>query len=652
MQLRESVKIVFTTLQNSRRGRRNLVHTLRVRHSSSSSSSSSSSQPQISNRRNSSHFEEFPHPEQAAIEEARRQYQAAEQSEIAKWLQRTNDILLSDVGSFRPDDWTEALKILHSWTLAAQGTENAFRLFDRLAEEEQTRIMGEEPILTTAQLRLVVGSWRQLPMGLTARDVLSKLDTYRTQLPQLYPDDVTYNFIISGATQQGEPPEFCEQILRNCMAAHTADPRACSPTTVTYNSVMSAYAKSHAPDAPDHAEALLSEMEQLSEEDASLNVHPDKMSFATVLSAWARSGRKDAVARATTLFQHLKDKVKAGQDHLWPDAVAYNELLQTLVAAKRVEDADAMLREFCDESISWQALAKPDNYSFSIVLTGWAKSQDPNAVGKAEALFQRMLDLYNEIDLKPNTVTLNALITVLANSRQQGAAQKALHYLNMMKDSLDYPPDSTSYNTVVSALANSREYGAPDMAELLLKEMQASDSCHPTRTTYNAVINAWSMSKHRDARSKAMALLKDMKETVGADVITYSTLLKCISSSPSKNKAPLALDMHAQMEAASIEPNIRTMNEVMAACAFSNRPPYDRDVRERAFSIASQMLRRIMAKVKPSSHTFSFFFLAAAKLGKDKDIQVAYEICTRLGMERDPQVLRALQQAAPHLMIV
>jgi len=589
-----------------------------------------------------------------SIGESQRQSYSAGGSEKEKLLQETNDLLRSDLGSFSPTDWERALSILNNWTLSDHDTEMAWKLFDRLAEEEGTRSNKADPMLTKDQLRHVLGSWNHLPMGITAQDVVCKLAKYRTQIPKLYPDNITYNLLISGAVKQGESPEFAEKILRTMQEIRAADPLACLPSTVTYNAVMDAWSKSQSRDAPEHAEALLMEMEELSNDEslALSMLNSDKTSYSTAITAWAKSGRIVAVDRAKALLARLQDKVKKGKENLHPDTNVYNTLFQALVVNNRVEEADAMLKEFCDKSISLKTLATPDNFSFSIVISGWAKSGNPNAAIKAEELFQRMQELQADIALKPNTVTLNALISVWANIRLEGAAEKAELYLEMMKVSSECQPNATSYNAVISAWANSRQVGAPDKAENLLREMQASadESCKPNQWTYNAVINAWAMSKHRDSTRRAFSLFHEMKESIGVNVITYSTLLKCISSSSSKHKAQEALNLHEEMEASSIEPTVRTMNEVMAACAFSNRKPYDMETRDRAFHIATKMFRRIVKEVKPTPHTFSFFFLSAPESGKKKDIEIVYAICKNLGMHQDPQVLRGLERVAPHLI--
>ena len=600
----------------------------------SSSSSSSSNQDDLNFARTTE-----------SIGESQRQSYSAGGPEKEKLLQETNDLLRSDLGSFSPTDWELALSILDSWTLSDHGTEMAWKLFDRLAEEEGTRSNEAGQILTKDQLRHVLGSWSHLPMGITAQDVVCKLATYRIQLPKLYPDNISYNLLISGAVRQGESPEFAERVLRSMQEIRAADRLACLPSTVTYNAVMDAWAKSQSRDAPEHAEALLTEME-------SLHLFPDKISYSTVITAWTKSGRTEAVDRAKALLARLQDKVKSGKENVYPDTNVYNTMFQALVVNNRVEEADAMLKKFCDESKFWKALATPDNFSFSIVISGWAKSQDPNAVMHAEELFQRMLELQTDIAIKPNTVTLNALISVWANIRLEGAAEKAESYLEMMKVSSECQPNATSYNAVISAWANSRQVGAPDKAENLLKEMQRSAdvSCKPNQWTYNTVINAWAMSKHRYSTKKAFSLFRQMKESIGVNMITYCTLLKCISSSSSKHKAQEAWNLHTEMEASSIEPTVRTMNEVMAACAFSNRKPYKTETRERAFHIATNMLQRIIKEVKPTPHTFSFFFLSAPKSAKKEDIEIAYAICKDLGMHHDPQVLRGLEKAAPHLI--
>jgi hypothetical protein len=89
-----------------------------------------------------------------------------------------------------------------------------------------------------------------------------------------------------------------------------------------------------------------------------------------------------------------------------------------------------------------------------------------------------------------------------------------------------------------------------------------------------------------------------------------------------------------------VPPDIRTLDEVMAACAYS------RD--EDAFPIAWNMFQRACNDFQPSARTFGLFFLAAE--GHANELQIAYRRCCLLGFQRDPHVRKMLERVAPQLL--
>lgn len=71
--------------------------------------------------------------------------------------------------------------------------------------------------------------------------------------------------------------------------------------TVTYNTVLNAFAKSRDKDAPYRAEALLNRM-QAEYEAGNENVMPNAISFSSLLNSWAKSGLEGAAERAEVCF--------------------------------------------------------------------------------------------------------------------------------------------------------------------------------------------------------------------------------------------------------------------------------------------------------------------------------------------------------------
>ena len=80
------------------------------------------------------------------------------------------------------------------------------------------------------------------------------------------------------------------------------------------------------------------------------------------------------------------------------------------------------------------------NPSFNTVLDAWSKSASPEATQRAEQILSRMHQHFEsgEVDTKPSVVSYAIVITCLAKSRPQEAADRAEAILRDMQDRCKY----------------------------------------------------------------------------------------------------------------------------------------------------------------------------------------------------------------------
>ena len=353
-----------------------------------------------------------------------------------------------------------------------------------------------------------------------------------------------------------------------------------SPDIVTFNSVIDLHAKSNARDAPEQVEALLNEMSEFCE--------PDIVTFNTAILAWSRSRRSDAVYRAEELFQKIKS----------PDKFSYNALLDTYSRNGNTEEAEHLLKKLCQDSMANKA-------SFRTIMNCWAKSRHLDAGFKAEAAFCQMTKRFGE--LRSEAVKdYTTLVSAWANSGNPQGATKANEYLNKLK-LMGLSPDTSFYSAVINA-------------------------------------NATVASKDPAAILRVFALLDEMMKSKQAapNLITYNSVLKCLSRSSLIDKANKALSLLKAMER-SVSPDIRTLDEVLAACAYS-----DKNSSTEAHLIAFEVFRCACERYQPSARTFGLFFLAA--VGHEKELKFAYRLCCDMGFQNDPQVRKHLEMVAPQLI--
>ena len=83
------------------------------------------------------------------------------------------------------------------------------------------------------------------------------------------------------------------------------------PNTISFNSVISAWAKSGERGAAQRAESILKRMQELHEA-GNPDVKPNTISFNSVISAWANSGERGAAERAEAILKRMQELHEAG----------------------------------------------------------------------------------------------------------------------------------------------------------------------------------------------------------------------------------------------------------------------------------------------------------------------------------------------------
>merc|ERR1711865_980301 len=192
---------------------------------------------------------------------------------------------------------------------------------------------------------------------------------------------------------------------------------------------------------------------------------------------------------------------------------------------------------------------RPDTITFNAVLDAWARSGDRMAAHRAEQILDHMDELYRTGNhgVKPDTYTYNTLITAHAKSSEKGSAARAEHVLQVMKQRYldgddDFKPNTRTHTSVIDAIAKSGEKGAARRAEQILNSMiaifeEAGDfDSKPNVHTANAVCNACAFTKRDEDRSDALQIAFRVYDWLAAqpkmepDAYTYTILLSVCSN--------------------------------------------------------------------------------------------------------------------------
>eukprot|EP00980_Cylindrotheca_fusiformis_P027747 scaffold22549_cov98-Cylindrotheca_fusiformis.AAC.3 len=261
--------------------------------------------------------------------------------------------------------------------------------------------------------------------------------------------------------------------------------------TVTFNTVIKAWKNSNDPSAPFHAEKIVSRMKQLG--------IVDTISYSTLIAVHANTGDRESAERAEKIIDemHAMD--------LAPDIQALN--------AERMEKG----------YYGGEVKVIPSVVSFTTLMNGWAKSNDPTSVEKTEEIFHKMMLMHKagSVDVRPNSFTFVTMINCIVRSRQPGAAEKAERILFDMYDQYrrgnkDVKPNTKLVTAVIDCWQRSGERNAGERAEALLDwlievyTVDGDESLSPNEYSFTSAISAWAKTRKFGKALRARAVLAKM----------------------------------------------------------------------------------------------------------------------------------------------
>lgn len=193
---------------------------------------------------------------------------------------------------------------------------------------------------------------------------------------------------------------------------------------------------------------------------------------------------------------------------------------------------------------------RPTRPVFDVLIQAWSRSKEKNAAQNAEKIFHWMENQYNQGGdtlVRPNEITLCAVLNAWANQAENGGAARALQiweHTNSVATQGDRGFRSTiaMANVVIKAIARSKDPDAVMKAERVLLKLEddyrsGQSYVRPDVTTYSSVINACAYcvgnaAKRTEALQTALRTfykLYHMKDE-NANNITYGTMLKAIQN--------------------------------------------------------------------------------------------------------------------------
>lgn len=408
--------------------------------------------------------------------------------------------------------------------------------------------------------------------------------------PNVRPNTISYNSVLTTCARAGLVSE-AESLLKEMIHEYTRQNNSTTsaklhndikstiePNIQSMAILLHAYSRSSNDPtlAAQKAESILTDSLP------ALGLKPNLQIYNNCLSCWGKASSPESflpVERATALFREISELYG-----MQPDVVTYTALMNVWGRHGKPYEAETLLDElwelFLNSKQEEAHLYKPTGQTLTTVLHAWS-SQDPE---QTEALLQRMAQDYG---VSPNVYSYSVVLTAWAkhsaSEEYPDAPDRALAILNGMEEYGGIQPNVVSYSTVIQAFS---EQGRAKEAEALLQKMLSSsedDSAtpKPDMYTFSSVLYAWSKSRSPHAAERAEAILVRMLQMYlsgGLDqppnVYCYTNVLVCLANSRKKGSAERALQIlrsmqqnYADASNTMAAPNLVSYNSVINAFA-------------------------------------------------------------------------------------
>jgi hypothetical protein len=349
--------------------------------------------------------------------------------------------------------------------------------------------------------------------------------------------------ILNAAALRPNSGPMVETLLSQMEQWYQEGRLAAPPCRVAYTIAIRAWGATQDLTAPDRATALVRRMELLGNTTTTRTAQsrpdlvPCTITYTTLMYAWAQSSRNDAPNRALAIWNHMEQQNHRRRDDGNPsialDTTALNAVLYALSRHSRVDQALELLEKYKRHANTvWSSsplAPRPDVISWATVIHAIGQRRDANSGPRATALLHDLEHLYNQTrdpSLQPTTALYGAVIA--AHSSQDALAAEALFWrlvedyeacpsnatasLNCSRHTWPIAPTTEICNAVLRVWSHSKDPVAPQRAESILDWMEcAAKSDHtvkvrPNRDTFQYVLQAWVHSKRRNTSTHVQRL--------------------------------------------------------------------------------------------------------------------------------------------------
>lgn len=248
--------------------------------------------------------------------------------------------------------------------------------------------------------------------------------------------------------------------------------------------------------------------------------------YNNIINAWYQCEKNGDTSvsvseKAEAILDYLDEQHKKGNSALSPNNASFNLCIRSWCQSSQpcaAERAEQILRRkemFAREDSNVYITA----FDYNQVIAKW-KDDHVNGPDRARKLFKEKVQNYSnaaELTARPNIISFNSLLDVLARSKSRDLAEECEGRLKQTNDQFKEGkstilPDIISYRTCIDAWIRQWQKDSPQRVEALVKDMiekysvEARENLRPDADLFNLVLKSCAhatVTWHEDIEKEA-----------------------------------------------------------------------------------------------------------------------------------------------------
>jgi len=340
---------------------------------------------------------------------------------------------------------------------------------------------------------------------------------------KLVPDQITFNTLIKGACKGKDLPmalDFYRDMKRHSL----------KPNRITYNSLMDLAVK-----LQDIFQAL-EFLDEMQKDD----ITADGYTYSIILNGLKVSNSNPDLVKSS--LDNIAKVIENGEFKL--DEVFFNSILDVCSKYDLFTQMEFFYNIMREKKISESSV------TYGILIKAYGKGND---FEKVQNIFEKMI----QSSMPINEVTYGCVLDACAKSGKMSIALKIFESLKNSNVNMN----SIVFTTIIKGYINSQSYNE---AIKFFNEIKHYVDLPGMIITYNCALDLY---VRKGDIANASILFKEIEKLYGADLISYSTIIKGLCQAEKKNEA---LEYIKKMMTTNVETDISVVNLFLDSCATVN----------------------------------------------------------------------------------